>query len=234
MQNIPWQRWVVTCVVLLLLGLAADYYFLHILFQKKMAAAEMKDPVAVTDSLHSPDSDAPAPVLEKNQAAAPQQTENNFLKSLQDCRPDISSQGITTPEALLTYLNKSVGVQSETKDIENYHIRLADGSERRLHLTPSDSDNGANHTELRYFKLDAEGYPERIPLTPEQTLDPKPEFMNSLLSQGKIELHQVHAVMQLKDQSSLLLETRNDRVYEFQLRGEDKTLSCRELNCLCQ
>ena len=242
MQNIPWQRWAITFLVLILLGLAADYYFMHILFhQKQLAATEMKNsaaaegttPVSSGLSAHSADSDAPAPVVAQDKGSA-SQAENNFLKSLQSCRPDLTAQGVTTPEALLTYLNKSVGIQSEIKEVENYNIKLPDGSERRIHIIPADNENSKNRIEMRYFKLDAEGYPERIPLKPEQTFDPQPEFLNSLISQGSIKLHQIRSIAKLKDNSTLSLDMRNDRVFEFQLRGDNKTLSCRELNCLCQ
>lgn len=112
MNNITWQRWVTVCVVLVLLGLAADYYFLHILFQRKKAMIEETTVNNPVDSSASKEA-VETGTLETERIAPIEASGDNFLKSLKACRPDISSQGVTTPEALLTYLEKSVGTESE-------------------------------------------------------------------------------------------------------------------------
>lgn len=108
MEKITWQRWVTVCVVLVLLGLAADYYYLHFLFNQKQ-----KNLIEETAPAESQESQADsASQTEMPTASAPVLGQNNFLDSLKACRPDISAQGVTTPEALLTYLEKSIGVES--------------------------------------------------------------------------------------------------------------------------
>jgi hypothetical protein len=74
----------------------------------------------------------------------------------------------------------------------------------------------------------------RIPLKPDETLNPKPEFVDSLKKQGSIIFHQIKEKKTLKDGTRVSLNTVNDHIFEFQIFGRDKTLSCRELDCLCQ
>ncbi len=239
MQNIPWQRWAYTFIVLILLGLAADYFFLHTLFpHARLNTVAPAEPTKIVEASAPKSSEADTTQNSEMALSAGSQKEpggeNNFLKSLQACRADMTAQGVATPEALLAYLQKSIGKVSEIKEVENYHVKLPDGSERRLHMIPSDKENSGDHVELRYFKLDAQGYPEKIQLKPEESLDPKAEFIHSLLSQGEVNYHQIRSIAKLKDESTLSLDIRDDKVFEFQWRGSDHTLSCRQLNCQCK
>lgn len=240
MNNISLKRWIITCITLIALGLAADFYFLHILFPQKQINLEPKP----QDEQNSVPEENHAQALPEN-TTAPTTAEtkiadsekpaitDNFLQVLQKCRNDISAQGIATPNALMTYLEKTVGVRNQETDLINYNIILPDGSERRIHVIPSDNTNSKLKREVRLFKVDAEGYPVRIPMDSKQASNPSEEFIQSLVSQGKIKLHQTKKTMKLKDNSDLEVETRNNTVFEFQLRSENSTFACRETDCTC-
>lgn len=247
MNQISWQRWAATFAILLFLSFLADYFFLHILFDPtERLRFQHGDRNAVTataegggDQAQAQGTSADAPTSTANSAAdktAPG-SQDNFLQTLQDCHNEVSSQGITTPEALMDYLDRSIGKNSQNIEIENYIYFLPDGSERRVHLVQADNTNSKDKRELRFFGVDREGYPQKIELTPEQKSMPLEDLKKSLLAQGELKDHQVKSTVNLRDGSFLNLETHNDKVYEFQWRGNepgDRTLSCRNRACVCQ
>lgn len=157
----------------------------------------------------------------------PELDKDTFLISLKNCSPEISAQTVTNPEALLEYLKKNVGIEKEETSVENFHLRLPDGSTRRIHIIGADNTNSAHNKELRFFKLDAEGYPERIPLKGHETLQ-------SLLSLGTLTKHEVKVLFILKDGTSINAEMHDQNVYEFQYNNHGKVFSCRYKECLCR
>lgn len=249
MNHISWQRWAATFAILLVLSFLADYFFLHLLFDpSKRALHRNGDGSAIageattSEGQKAESGSAPSAAgVSANEATtgagAPPAGQDNFLQTLQQCHDEVSSQGITTPEALMNYLDRSIGKESESIEIENYIFTLPDGSERRIHLAQADNTNSKDKRELRFFGVDAEGYPQRIELTPEQKSMPLEDLKKSLLAQGELREHQVKSSVNLRDGSFLSVETHNKNVYEFQWRGnnpEDHTLSCRNRSCLCK
>ncbi|MBO9666517.1 MAG: hypothetical protein J7501_06845 [Bdellovibrio sp.] len=228
MGPIKFKTWLTWALVLFVLGLLADYYFLHMLFHEKQAVlngtagmtevpsptplSETADPNSTDNSGTEPDVDTP--------------NRDNFNESLQKCAPEIAAQAVATPEALMEYLKKSVGVKQEQINIENYHLALADGSQRRVQLISADNTNSANKKELRFFKLDAQGYPERLALKGTETVE-------SLLAMGKVQRTERKSELTLKDGSQVTLETHDNKVYEFQFNNHGKILSCRLKECQC-
>lgn len=223
------KTWLFSAVVLFLMVLAADFYVLHLYFpqtneknettisEATQADASGETPTKVTDSSFLAIAD------KANAQPAP---ENNFLDMLKACSPEIAAQAIATPEALVAYLSKSVGVAREVISIENYHLKMADGSVHRVHILDT-GDNEHNTKEVRYFTLDEEGYPVR---------DYENEKLGAekLLSQGTTIRYEAKSTLHLKDSSTLDLEKHDTKVHQIQYRAHGKTLSCFELNCQCQ
>ncbi|WII72292.1 hypothetical protein QJS83_00230 [Bdellovibrio sp. 22V] len=229
MKSISFKTWITWALVLFGLGLLADYYFLHILFHQKQAAING----AVAQDVQTPEEDQESSEAddsflgEKGQAPEASATnKDNFLESLQKCAPEVAAQAIATPEALIEYLQKSVGVKTEEISLENYHLTLADGSKRRVHVITSDNSNSPNTKEIRFFKLDEEGYPERLPLKGNETVE-------SLLAQGTVTKHEAKSQLLLKDGSTVSLEMHDKKVFEFQFNNHGKLLSCRFKDCHC-
>ena len=154
-------------------------------------------------------------------------TKDNFLESLRKCAPEVAAQTIATPEALMEYLKKSVGIKKDEISVENYHLTMKDGTPRRVHIIAADNTNGNEKKEVRYFKLDEEGYPERIATKPTDTVE-------SLLAEGAVTRHEVRSDLELKDGSSVNLEMHDQKVFEFQFNNHGKVLSCRYSACHCQ
>jgi hypothetical protein len=137
-------------------------------------------------------------------------------------------------DALVEQILATHPAQKSQFEVENTHVRLKDGSIRRLHIIQSDQSGGKSARELRYFSLDAEGLPVPIPLPDKDRLDPKPEYIESLKKEGTVVYHQVKENRTLQDGSNISLDVINNSVYEFQLFGKEKTFSCRQLNCQCR
>lgn len=227
MNAIKLKTWILWILILFFLGLATDYFFLHVLFPTKMDSA--KDVVAATVNLNTtknlPTHTFETPVSEEKKEN-PEPQEDNFRDSLEKCAPEIAAQGLGTPEALIEYLKKSVGMANEEIDLENFHLTLPDGTHRRIQLVIADNTNSTSKKELRLFKLDQEGFPERLTLSPGDTLQ-------SLLALGELTQHEVKSRISLKDGSSLLLEMHNNQVFELQFNNLGHLLSCRYSSCHC-
>lgn len=152
---------------------------------------------------------------------------DSFFVSLSKCAPEISARPtITTPEALLNFLQENIGVEKKETSIENFHLTLRDGSLRRIHIVTADNTNSVQNQELRFFKVDSEGYPERISLNGDETLQ-------SLLSQGTVTKHEAKVLYVFKDGAIVTAETHNQAVYELQFNNRGRILSCRHKKCVC-
>ncbi|KHD88312.1 MAG: hypothetical protein OM95_09185 [Bdellovibrio sp. ArHS] len=231
MKPITLKVWIIWALVLFALGVLADFYFLHILFHEKQNGNEpaVEAVLPPTSEVSAAKSGVDSSFLDRDadertsQEPAPR---NNFLAALKSCAPEVAAQAIATPEALMEYLQKSVGVAHEDISVENYHLTLKDGTLRRIHVIASDNTNSPEKKEIRYFKLDAEGYPERLPLKGDETVE-------SLLAQGTVTKHEVKSKLELKDGSTVNLEMHDQRAYEFQYNNHGKVLSCRFSTCQC-
>ncbi len=210
--------------------------------QSSVKSAESSPPEQSSEALYPKPSilaksaeDSKAPTIP---SPAPSPPADNFASVLKTCWPDLANKKISQVEELIRHQSQNLQTKSEVIDIENYNIILPDGSERRIHLIPLAMEartkpSGKSPRELRYFKVDAEGFPEAIALTRAQSSNPDLRFIQKLLDQGKVSLHQVKSTRRWSDESTLLLETRNGQVYEFQLRRKNQTLSCRNSSCSC-
>lgn len=228
MNSIKLRTWILWALILFFLGLALDYFFLHVLFQ--MNQDSMKEASAnvatITEEARSIPSEKIADPVREQQETESTVPANNFRESLQKCAPEIAAQGLGTPEALVEYLKKSVGTVTEETLLENFHLTLPDGSQRRVQVVIADNTNSTTEKELRFFKLDQEGYPERLALKTGDTLQ-------SLLALGKLTRHEVKSQLTLKDGTSLAVELHNRQIFEFQFNNLGRLLSCRHSACHC-
>lgn len=228
MNSTSLKTWIAAAIALFIIGAATDYYFLHLLFNEKHAEEHesFKNSDISPEPIPSPDDNFPGEKGDTTEPVAQPTAKDNFLASLKTCAPEVAAQAIATPEALITYLQKSVGVEEEQITLENYHLTLPDGSQRRVHVISSDNTNSEKKQELRFFKLDKEGYPERLPLRADATLE-------QLLGQGQTTRHEVRSTLKLKDGGAVSLEKHDNTIFEFQYNNHGKILSCRSTDCQC-
>lgn len=226
MEPIKLKTWILWASILFALGVGADYFFLHVLFYQKNPTTQSPHEGGSTLNPEPVSKPNDVPVLAQDGRNADSKKSDNFFESLKKCAPEIAAQAIATPEALLLYLRQSVGIEREETTYENFHMTLADGTERRIHVVASDSSNSPDKKEIRYFKLDKQGFPEKVPLKPADTLQ-------SLMALGHVHTHEVKKDVLLKDKTKLSLEEHNDQIYEFQYNNNGKVLSCRIRQCQC-
>lgn len=233
MEPIKLRVWITWGIILFCLGVASDYYFWHLLFQEKTGATQEAPAIPADETAAAPPQASATPgdnsFIAGTQGTVSEpsgEIKDNFLDSLKACAPEVAAQAIATPEALMEYLQKSIGIKTEEVSLENFHLTLPDGSKRRVHVVVSDNTNSTTKKEIRLFKLDAEGYPERLPLKGHETLQ-------SLLAQGTQTRHEARSQLLLKDGSSVNLERHDQKVFEFQFSNHGKILSCRFKECLC-
>lgn len=126
MKSVTLKIWIIWTVVLFAVGLLADYYFLHLLFQEKHQTFK--------ETVLEPQQEAEQnPMVEASASArqdVPEASQDNFLPMLQRCAPEIAAQTISTPEALIEYLRKSVGIRTESQlQDSELQLVLKDGTE---------------------------------------------------------------------------------------------------------
>lgn len=170
----------------------------------------------------------------KSVEAIKREQQKDFQAKISECFENPHLTSAETPEIFLKNLIAENPVEDSQFEMENTHVQLPDGSLRRIHLIPSDSSNNAKTLELRYFKLDGEGLPERIPLSRQQTINPSHEFIQSLKNQGKVVFHQLKQHQLLQDGTQVALNQVDDKIFEMQIFGAGKTFSCRAMKCQCR
>lgn len=224
-------RWAAIIISLFFIGLAIDYFFLHILFKEKMLREQQRQEQQQQENPSSSVTRNPTEVAGTQPKGTPL---SQFQDIIQKCLGDKDLANSSSPDTFVHKLEIKHPVKESQFQLENTHIRLEDGTTRRLHLIHTASTKNKNAKELRYFKLDAEGLPVSIPLKNEERMNPKPEFIEALKRQGTQIFHQVKENKILKDGTTLAINTVNDKIFEFQHFGKGNTLSCRELDCNCQ
>ncbi len=210
--------------------LLIDQLFLHYLFPIKKAAFLKDANKEVYDSLkaHPPDADnAPSvtPAVQAKLQPRPVQRLTDFRTAAEACLGGVW----TSSSTLAADLEKTYGVQSKNRDIENFHLRTATGEEKRIHITMESPDK----KQVRFFGVDDEGLPVPIPLTPEQRKMNTEDLIESLKSEGQIFLHQTKERWLLGNGSSFIVTFENNETREFQIFGAARTLSCLENSCQC-
>lgn len=243
MKPISLKSWIVASIALIVLGLMADYYFLHILFNEKVQAmkeqgflpadgnpATQENVVKAIIEGRAPD----VTNLTKLGKDSPQGPDN-FLATLQQCLPEISSQGIATPEALMEYFKKSIGTEKEIKNIRNYHIRLPDGSIERVHLAASEESDG--EATMYLIKEHSNGKLEEMPMInelPANDTTAEQSALETELKKGELIQEESRERWVLKDGSHLAVEIHNKKIFDFKYEGHGRFFNCHWNNCTCQ
>lgn len=196
--------------------------------------------VETSEALEQPkvfDEATQKPVLEdpsidtSNALSEVKSNEEQFEEALAQCLDLNTFVPVKTPEELIQLLKSQRTRQNVL--IENYHLQLPNNEERRIHLIANEKGDSSQGRELRYFKLDAQGLPQLIPLKPKESINPDAKVLEKFLQQGQIIYHQSKESWILNDNSNLEIEFQNEKIYEFQYQLHGKIFSCRDLDCQC-
>lgn len=236
-------RTILTLIVLLLLTLLADYYYLHIVFPLKKAAILAEINQQVNHSLKENPPQESENYRENAHKEFPSESikdfsiksefEKCFLKSANQNSAQMFAQ-VSTANTLAEDLERAWGSGQHEIELENYHLKLPDNSEKRVQLLYALDEQGKKRIELRLFKVESDSIPERIPLKPDETFNPTPEFISSQLSDGVLKFHQAKIKYVFSNGFKLFIDLQNKTVFELQVIGPVKSLNCREGNCVCR
>lgn len=226
MRSIKTKHWLLGAIILIGLGLITEKVFFSPLLAPNIADAQESIAVPTPAPTSIPTAAPNASPTTNNTNALPP-ADDNFRQVLVQCYPNTAAWNVVGPEAYYEAYKKNVGVRKTDREIENYHLRLADGSERRIQVLPSDNTNSQTQKEFRLFKLDAQGMPERLPLQTGETLD-------RLLAQGELFNREWKERTEMNDGSVFMVEVHNNSIFEFQHAGSSNTFSCRGKSCVCQ
>ena len=147
MKEVKIKTWLIWAAVLFVLSLVADYFFLHLFFQPETKDNKPSVSRKHTDGFDEEDileDDSFLGAGDSSEAEQGSDTTNTFRPALRDCAPEIAAQGIGTPEALMEYLKKSIGIETEDVSVENFHLALPDGSIRIVHIIKDSKTNSAD------------------------------------------------------------------------------------------
>ncbi|MBX2987285.1 MAG: hypothetical protein KF802_05245 [Bdellovibrionaceae bacterium] len=228
------KTWLVSVLVAMGLVLAADYFFLHLLFPLKKAALMEEMNRDVEEHLReNPTEPPPTPDNDPEAAPAPEpgaKNESSFRKSVQECfKGQVSARD---PKDLLRGLKRQGLVLNEVT-VENWHVRRPNGQEERIMVVASDRENANGRKEVRLFGVDDEGLPVPKPLPAAKAFDPKEDFIAALKKPGRLVFHQRQESHNGPEGLSASVEWVNEDVRDLQVFLKEKTLSCRDSDCRC-
>src|SRR5437868_67515 len=136
---------------------------------------------------------SPTPEKKKSEAVDINKASEFFGHSIKQLAACVGLSNAAAPdrldpsiESLMTMVKGDLGEPIlRSEDWVTWNLR-ASGEERRIRIETdySDSDQASRH--LLYFKLDAQGQPNLIPLPSEQTKDPSDSFIASLQKDGEV------------------------------------------------
>lgn len=156
---IKFRQWLIPAVVLIGLGLFVDHYYPQEISPNKPPRISLVTPTADAQVV-SPSAETPL----AQETLAPAADSDNFQSMLLACQPNLATADLKSPEAYYEHLKKQIGVRKSETDIENYHLRLSNGAEMRVQVLPVDNTNSNSAKEFRVFRLDDEGFPQRVNL----------------------------------------------------------------------
>lgn len=217
-------------IIVFFMVLAIDFFFLHFIFPLKKQRLLKKANQRVESSLEqSPpvlstvDSSPNTQKLEQLVDGLPSETD--FKTAAMACL----NKEWKSFDSFPSDLEKKYGVQSRTIDIENIHLKIPSGEERRLHIV----SDGRRQRTIRYFTTDKTGVLKPLPIPHEIRSKPVDKIIEELKSQGQIFFHQTKERWLLGNGTTLIITFENKKPQEFQLFGPEKTLSCFKNSCQC-
>ncbi len=229
------KSWIITILSLTLLVLAVDYLFVHILFPHKKKI--FLDNLFETPSYSITTSTLPSG-LKTEYVPLEKVGSDNFNLALENCLSDPDLKSSSSPQALVHNLEKKFGIKkrvftSETVHFINQQRSPSLKSEQRLLITALSTAEGVIR-EANLFKLNSNQLPVPVDLDPTLATNPTSEFLKNLLIDSTITYDEMKETIYFNSKTPLVIEWVNGEPKDFQMVGDQKTLSCQYLHCSCQ
>ena len=135
-------------------------------------------------------------------------------------------------------MKKKYGIKKRVFTSETVHFINQQGdssqtAEQRLLITALSTAEGVVH-EANLFKLNSNQLPVPVELDPTFATNPTPEFLKNLLKDATITYDEMKETIYFNSETPLVIEWVNGEPKDFQMVGDQKTLSCQYLHCSCQ
>lgn len=112
-----------------------------------------------------------------------------------------------------------------SEDWISWSLRV-DSEERRIRIETDYSDTEQAMRHLMYFKIDAQGQPAMIPLSPENTKNPSEAFVSSLQKDGEVYQEEKGRRAYFENGQELVLTEKNGRIDDLEFSNGAKTFRC--------
>jgi hypothetical protein len=132
-----------------------------------------------------------------------------------------------TIESVLAHIQPEMGSATTQADRwMNWHLRLKDGSEKRLRLELNETDDGRVSRLVRYFAVDKEGLPLPLELPPEKSENPTDELINQMLKEGDVFFKEKGAVATFAGGEHVDYVEKNGNLYELEFQKASMFFRC--------
>lgn len=141
-------------------------------------------------------------------------------------------------EALTMQLQKPMGPANGQFDRwMNWHLRLKDGTEKRMRLEVNTMDDGLTSKELKYYSVDAEGLPVPMQLEESKRFNPSDEVLNQMLREGEVLFKERAAATTFVNGASVDYIEKDGVLTEFEFQNANRYFRCQNLKnrngCQC-
>lgn len=167
---------------------------------------------------------------------APNTERDTFTQALEQCvntDPKFEViRGSMDLTEIVSNLDRARVIRNE-REVENYHYRMADQSERRLQLIYDELPDAPPSVDAHLFIVNSDGLPVPAELPEELQDNPSPESINTILQNGQVFFHQLRRHLILDNDLYAEIESINDVPNEVVVRSENFSLVCIRRNCRC-
>lgn len=212
---------ILVLIVLVLTILAVDSLFFQFIFPLKKQKLLQQMNSAVQEDLRT---DPPLNTLALSISQQP--NKNEFSKIVKSCLGIESSQFEKFPQELI----RSIGLDSQWQEVENYDLKSSTGQKFRIHVV---QESPQKPRTVHFFNLDQVGLPLPVALESKLRLMPVNQLISTLKEKGMVEFYQTKERWVFKNQHVLAVTFENKKVVEFQLFTHKKTLACENADCFC-
>lgn len=176
---------------------------------------------------------SPAPEKKKTDAVDLNKASEFFGQSMKPLATCLSLNSMNTPERLDPSVESLISaVKSDlgdpilrSEDWVTWSLR-AGSEERRIRIETDYSDSDQTTRHLLYFKLDAQGQPNLIPLPSEQTKNPSEAFIASLQKDGEVYEEEKGQRAYFDNGQELVITEKNGKIDDLEFSNGAKTFRC--------
>jgi hypothetical protein len=148
-------------------------------------------------------------------------------------------EGSNTLEDLLTSITSQLGASEKTFRQDLFHIKLKDGTKRRLRIYLDDSGEGALKKRIQFFSEDKEGIGILEEIPREDAENPTDEVVNRYLALGEVVFQEATYGLEFAEELNVEVIEQNGRLIQIHAVGTKYSIGCHlppekpQIECKC-